>query len=90
MTAMNNPNAQSSSSNAFAKHVKSKHGGNVNTKFKVDVIKTFRKPLERQVREGIEILRADAELMNSKLDHFLPVIRTATFSNILDEILEEM
>lgn len=91
MTAMKNPNRQTSSSNAFAKHMIKHHNGSPRTKFRVDVVATFKKPLERQVREGIEIIRAEAdELMNSKLDHYLPTVRRATFTNILDDILEEM
>ena len=47
----------------------------------------FKKPLERQVREGVEIVRMEADtIMNSKLDHYQHGIKRITFSDILDEI----
>ena len=82
--AMKNP--MNHQSNAFAKHIIEKHNGKKETEFKVNVVDTFQKPLERQVREGIEILRAQADIvMNSRLDHFQPAIKRIIFSNILDE-----
>ena len=78
-------------SNAFAKHNKESHNNRRDTKFKIDVLKTYRKPLERQIREGIEILhtidQAD-NVLNSKLDHYQPAIRRITFDNILEELQE--
>ena len=73
--------------NAFAKHMVEKHDGNKETKFKISVVETFKKPLERQVREGIEILRVEADVvMNSKLDHYQPAVKRVTFTDILDEV----
>ena len=72
-------------SNAFAKHIKEKHDGKI-TKFTMSMIKYPNTPLERQVREGIEIVRAGADfVLNSKLDHFQPAIRRVRFGGIYDE-----
>ena len=44
-------------------------------KFQFDVVKKFRKSLERQVWEGVEIHSSRADvLMNSKLDHYRPAV----------------
>ena len=51
--------------------------GGEETEFKMDIIKCFRTPLERQVREGVEIASATANL-NSKLDNFQPGMRRIT------------
>ena len=73
--------------NAFVKHIKECHEGQNGTLFQMDIIKTFKKPLERQTREGIEIFRANADIvLNSKLDHFQPGLRRITFGDILDDI----
>ena len=62
------------------------HHDNKETKFKFDIIKYNRTPLERQIREGVEIVRTRADiLLNSKIDHFQPGIRKITFGNILDD-----
>ena len=72
--------------NAFAKHIIEHHQGNTNVKFKVDIIKCYQKPLERQVREGVEILGINADIiMNSKLDFIQPGIRRIAFEDILQE-----
>ena len=47
-------------SNALANHKIDRHETR-NVKFQVDVITTFKKPLERQVREGLEIYGEDPE-----------------------------
>ena len=57
----------------------------------MEVVKTFRKPLERQVREGIEIYGADVNtctciLMNSKMDHYQPAIKRIVFTNQLRDL----
>ena len=39
--------------NAFVKHMKECHEGQNGTLFQMDIIKTFKKPLECQTREGI-------------------------------------
>ena len=45
-----------------------------------------RTPLERQGREGVEIVRAKADYMlNSKLDHFEPGIRQVIFGDVYDD-----
>ena len=73
-------------SNAFAKHVVEHHPGRNDVKFKMDIVKCYRKPLERQVREGVEILRANADcIMNSKLDFIQPRLRRMTFEDILQD-----
>ena len=60
------------------------HKRKKNVKFKMDIVGTFQKPLERQVREGIEIFNADAKtLMNSKMDHYQPAIKRVVFTNQL-------
>ena len=73
--------------NAFAKHVVQVHKDEEEeVKVKLDIIKSFKKPLERQVREGIEILRVDADIrLNSKLDVIQPNMRRVVFEGILDE-----
>ena len=49
--------------NAFAKHVKEKHDGR-ETKFRMNVLKYHKTPLELLVREGVEIVRAEADLFS--------------------------
>ena len=73
--------------NAFSKHILEYHDGDRRgAKFKMDVICSYKKPLERQVREGVEIYRTKADvIMNSKLDHFQPGVTRIGFENILDE-----
>ena len=79
-------NPESHRNNAFAKHMTEEHEGERDIQFKMDVIHTYKKPMERQVREGIEIYRNDAEIiMNSKLDHFQPAIRRIIFVNELED-----
>ena len=52
------------------------------TKFKI--VHTYKKPMERQVREGVEIYGAQVDiLMNSKLDHYQPAIKSIVFTNQL-------
>ena len=44
-------------------------------------------PLERQVREGVEIVRAEADVvLNSRLDYFQPGIRRVTFGDVYDDL----
>ena len=53
---------------------------------KVDIIQSYKKPLECQVREGVEIYRAKADVrMNSKLDYFQPGLRRLMFDNLLED-----
>ena len=71
--------------NAFARHIMDKHNGN-ETRFEMSIVKYNRTPLERQVREGVEIVRTKADYMlNSKLDHFQPGIRQVTFGDDYDD-----
>ena len=71
-------------SNAFAKHIIEKHDGE-KTKFRMSILRYHKTPLERQIREGVEIVRADADfILNSKLDHYQPGIRRITFGDIYD------
>jgi len=84
MDAMDNP--ESYKSNAFVKHMVEEHDSRV-VDFKVNVMGSYRKPLERQVREGVEIWRTEADtVMNSKMDHYQPVMRRVTFAHILDQM----
>ena len=72
---------------SFAKHIREYHRREKNVKFKMEVIKTFRKPLERQVWEGIEIHGADENiLMNSKMDHYQSAIKSIVFTNQLRDL----
>ena len=53
----------------------------------MDIVKYLRTPLERQVREGVEIVKVEADLiLNSKLDHCQPGMRRITFGDIYDEL----
>ena len=48
------------------------------------VLKSYQRPLERQIAEGVIIHNLDADItMNSKLDHYQPAIRRVTFTNEL-------
>ena len=73
--------------NAFGKHIGDEHAGN-EIKFRLDIIKYlhFISPLERQVREGVAIVKAKADLvLNSKLDLYQPGMRRITFGDIYDQ-----
>ena len=67
---------QSRATNAFVRHRDIYHKDEEdNVKYRVDVVKSFKKPLERQVWEGVEIHSSQAEIpMNSKLDHYQPAV----------------
>ena len=83
LSAMDNPRLHKN--NAFAKHILEEHGGS-KPGFEVQIIKAYRKPLERQVREGVEILGIkDTESMNSKIDHIQPALRRVGFLGLLDD-----
>ena len=83
-TAIDEPSEHGS--NAFAKHSIAEHKGEKKIDYKVDIIRSYRRPLERQIREGIEIVRTETDiLLNSKLDHFQPGLRRMTFESIFDE-----
>ena len=58
---------KSHENNAIARHILEYHESeNDSTIFKMDVINSFNRPLQRQLKEGIEIARCEADiLMNS-------------------------
>ena len=85
LEAINNPTRHKS--NAFARHIIKEHKGK-KCNIGVKIVASFTRPLDRQVREGVEIMGVDDKnLLNSKLDHYKPVGTRVTFNNIL-EILE--
>ena len=52
----------------------------------MSMITYHKTPLERQVREGVEIVRAEADVvLNSRLDYFQPGIRRVTFGDVYDD-----
>ena len=63
-------------SNAFAKHQLEYHqGDDTRMDVKVDVVKNFPRPMQRQVWEGVEIREVSCDiLLNSKLDHYAPAV----------------
>ena len=73
--------------NAFAKHLMEHHAGEKDTKpFQMTIIDSYRRPLQRQIREGIEIYRCNTDIaMNSKLDHYQPGVRRIVFTNSIEE-----
>jgi hypothetical protein len=68
--------------NAFAKHTAEYHRGEEEeVKFQMELVGHFDKPLVRQVTEGCEIHADRSDIvMNSKLDHHLPAVSRAVFS----------
>ena len=75
-------NHTKSQSNAFARHISEYHNSQ-ETKFKLDIVKYNKTPLERQVREEVEIVRAKADIMmNSKMEYFQPGIRKLKFGDV--------
>ena len=63
-------------SNAFAKHRLEYHQGNdTRMEIQVDVMKTFPRPMQRQVWEGVAIREVNCDvIMNSKQDHYAPAV----------------
>ena len=48
----------------------------------MDVIGIYKKPMERQISEGVEIFRAKPDiLLNSKCDHYQPAIGRMVVTN---------
>ena len=76
----------SAQESAFRRHIEKYHEGDrENVDFKVSIIRTYEKPLERQVREGVDTIGADCDiLMNSKLDHNRPGIANVAMNNDID------
>ena len=69
--------------NAFARHAHEYHAGET-PQFKISVLKSYPKSLERQICEGVHIRKQEKEadiLMNSKLDHFAPAVGRVIISN---------
>ena len=72
--------------NAFGKHSIEHHNSKKNVKYRLDIVRSYRKPLERQVREGVEIFRMKPDIiMNSKLDYYKPGVRRMAFQQLFDE-----
>ena len=72
--------------NAFVKHSKEYHNEqNVeDVKFKLTLVDTYAKAMEREVCEGVVIRRGEAEVdivMNSKLDHYAPAVGRMVISS---------
>ena len=67
---------QANQSNAFAKHRLEYHQGtDARMDIQVDVVKTFPRPMQRQVWEGVEIREVECDvLLNSKQDHYAPAV----------------
>ena len=73
--------------NAFAKHIREYHPMERDVKFEMRVQNVFKRPFERQVREGIEIYGYEGDiLMNSKVDHYQPAVKRIIFTNQLRDI----
>ena len=77
------------SGNAFAKHLLIEHPdqqGN-HEAFNIKVEKVFKKPLERQVTEGVMIAATDPEkLLNSKAEYLQPsVVRISASRELADQ-----
>ena len=57
-------------------------GEGMEVKYNLSLVKSFKRPVERQVWEGVEIHKADVDIiMNSKLDHYLHAVGRMTISN---------
>ena len=56
----------STSSNAMVIHIRKHHSGSTDLNFKMEAIKSFNTPLDRQLNEALRIKHSDADiLMNS-------------------------
>ena len=73
-------------SNGLAKHILEHHQTQMEeVEFEFKILYSNKKPLQRQVREGVEIKECKADLiLNSKLDHYQPAIRGITFTDVFD------
>ena len=79
----------SSSDNAFVKHLQLFHPENAGDpdSFKVRSHATFKKSLERQVNEGVNIVNSKADhLMNSKSEYHQPAVHRVTVTRQLEEL----
>jgi L-fucose isomerase-like protein len=71
------------SHNAFSKHL-IEHHPNQPGEFTVNVVQSYKNPLERQVAEGVKIINMESDIqMNSRLDHFQPAIGRIIINNQL-------
>ena len=75
--------------NGFAKHILEYHTGKKNISFKTSIIGTFKRPMERQICEGVNIYQCKNKnkcdiLINSKMDFYQPAVSRVTISNNLD------
>ena len=64
--------------NAFAKHLEEKHKDRRGdpTAFSFKVVKTYKKPHERQISEGVRIFSSEADiLMNGKSEWMQPAVQ---------------
>ena len=86
LEAAKKPNIKGHESNALAKHLIEYHEGRGDrSAFRMDVMDSFKRPLQRQLREGIEIVRCEADrVMNSKSDYHQLGIRRVVFAEELD------
>ena len=82
LQCLENPESPSNRSNAFVRHREDFHRDETErVLYRVDVVKSFKRPLERQVWEGVEIHSSSAGVqMNSKLDHYQPAVGRMTMS----------
>ena len=57
------------------KHAISHHGGSLDVGYSMNVVRTFREPLTRQVNEAVRMNRCEADVcLNSKSEWHSPVI----------------
>ena len=73
--------------NAFVKHSNEYHAGE-NPEYKVSLVGSYPRPLQRQVMEGVLIRKYEIDnnvLMNSKMDHYAPAVGRMTISNAVNE-----
>ena len=69
--------------NSFKQHM-NKHHPQKSLEFKIEVINSYKSPLERQISEGVEIANMKCDIMlNSKLDHHQPASNRIIFTNQL-------
>ena len=68
--------------NAFVRHREDFHQGEEEAvRFRMDVVKSFNRPMDRQISEGCHILSPDADIMlNGKLDHMAPAVGRVVIS----------
>ena len=69
--------------NAFARHMIDHHPQKTPA-FKIDVINSYKSPLERQISEGVQIANMKCDIiLNSKFDHYQPAFNRIIFTNQL-------